>query len=298
MKMDSSSLLEYAAGAISGCVGVLFGHPLDTIKTQLQVQLAENKYKGPWDCLKTIYSQDLSHGFFRGLSWPLLSYGLVNSVFFGTYYNTLKYLNGDVNHDTGPRFLHIFIAGSVGGTAQLGVAVPIEVIKVVLQAQIPHNICASAVLNKDYYKGPLEGTKDIIRTQGIKGMYRGLVTQFCRDVPASAAYFSIFEFSSFYGHKHIPMLKSQVINFIAGGLAGVLSWTLIMPFDVVKQRVQADVKRTTYTGIWDCGMKSLHEEGLKVFFRGYTVVAVRAFLVNAATLLAYVEILKVFKREG
>ena len=128
-------------------------------------------------------------------------------------------------------------------------------------------------------------------------MYRGLITQFYRDIPASAAYFTIFEFSSFYGHKHIPSLKSQVINFVAGGLAGVLSWTLIMPFDVMKQRVQADVKRTTYTGIWDCGIKSLQEEGLTVFFRGYTVVALRAFLVNAATLLAYVEFLKAFKKD-
>ena len=129
-------------------------------------------------------------------------------------------------------------------------------------------------------------------------MYRGFVTQLYRDIPASATYFCIFEFSSFYGHKHIPRLKSQVINFVAGGLAGVLSWTLIMPFDVMKQRVQADVKKTTYSGIWDCGIKSAREEGICVFFRGYSVVALRAFLVNAATLLAYVEILKVFKKES
>ena len=152
-------------------------------------------------------------------------------------------------------------------------------------------------LNTDYYKGPWEGIKDIIKSQGIKGMYRGLVTQFYRDIPASAAYFSVFEFSSYYGHKHIPRLKTQVINFVAGGLAGVLSWTLIMPFDVMKQRVQADVKRTTYTGIWDCGIKSLRTEGVTVFFRGYSVVALRAFLVNAATLLTYVELLKVLKQE-
>ena len=158
--------------------------------------------------------------------------------------------------------------------------------------------CLFSALNKDYYKGPIEGTIDIIQCQGLKGMYRGLVTQFYRDIPASAAYFTIFEFSSYYGHKHIPKLKSQVINFVAGGLAGVLSWTLIMPFDVMKQRVQADVKRTTYSGIWDCAIKSVRKEGLSVFFRGYTVVALRAFLVNAATLLAYVECLKAFKNNS
>ena len=73
------------------------------------------------------------------MSWPLLSYGLVNSVFFGTYSKTLRYLNGDVEMGTKPKFLEIWIAGCVGGVAQLSVAVPVEVIKVVLQAQIPHN---------------------------------------------------------------------------------------------------------------------------------------------------------------
>lgn len=43
--------------------------------------------------------------------------------------------NGDGSE---PHLLHILIAGSVGGAAQLSVAVPVEVIKVVLQSQIPH----------------------------------------------------------------------------------------------------------------------------------------------------------------
>lgn len=77
-----------------------------------------------------------SRGFFRGLSWPLCSYGLVNSVFFGTYTSTLRLLGNDNVPGHEPELLPILVAGSVGGVVQLCVAVPVEVIKVVLQSQI------------------------------------------------------------------------------------------------------------------------------------------------------------------
>jgi len=59
-------------------------------------------------------------------------------VFFGTYASTLKFIGSHTGHQKAPEFFPILVAGSVGGVVQLSVAVPIEVIKVVLQSQIPH----------------------------------------------------------------------------------------------------------------------------------------------------------------
>ncbi|KAL4238042.1 hypothetical protein ACF0H5_002753 [Mactra antiquata] len=294
--MVNDVALEYVFGAVSGSAGVLFGHPLDTVKCQMQVQQAGNQYKGFWDCCATINRQGLAKGFFRGMSWPLFSYGLVNSAFFGTYSNTLKLLGSSTASNDEPHFWNIILAGSLGGLVQLSVAVPVEVIKVVMQSQIPHPSKQHVrAINRDYYKGPNEGIFDIIRAKGFRGMYRGTITQMYRDVPASASYFAVFEYASFYGHKYFTSLNSQLINFIAGGLAGVLSWTLIAPLDVMKSRVQADVKGNLYDGLWDCAKKSIKEEGFGVFFRGYSAVASRAFLVNSVTLLVYVELLKCFR---
>lgn len=53
---------------LAGSAGVLFGHPLDTVKCQLQVQQAGNQYKGLLDCCVTISKQ-----------------GLVRSVSFATF---------------------------------------------------------------------------------------------------------------------------------------------------------------------------------------------------------------------
>ena len=79
-----------------------------------------------------------SKGFFRGLSYPLISYGIVNSLFFGVYGNSLKWLDRD-RSDKKSSYLNIYLAGCIGGTAQLVALVPVDLVKVVLQSQIPHS---------------------------------------------------------------------------------------------------------------------------------------------------------------
>ena len=41
-----------------------------------------------------------STGCFRGLLWPMMSAGLINSVFFGVYGFTLNWLGGDKHKGT------------------------------------------------------------------------------------------------------------------------------------------------------------------------------------------------------
>ncbi|OWF38407.1 Solute carrier family 25 member 45 [Mizuhopecten yessoensis] len=274
-------------------VGVIAGHPFDTVKVQLQVQSAENKYKSLLDCVSTVRKQKLSTGFFRGLSWPMLSAGVINSVYFGVYGYTLKALGGSKEENNAPHYLKILFAGCLGGVVQLIPACPAEVIKVVLQSQIPHGNVQGA----KFYKGPLEGAADILRLHGLRGMYRGLPTQCFRDIPANGIYFLVFEFLTFNGSSKLPFIPSAVQNFFAGGIAGVLSWVAIMPFDVVKSRLQADCEGKHFKGFLDCARKCYRQEGLSVFYRGLSMVALRAFPVNAVTFMLYAESMKLLGEE-
>lgn len=95
-------------------------------------------------------------------------------------------------------------------------------------------------------------------------MYRGLPTQALRDIPASIAYFLIYEFLIYHGVKNFPNISSTLQSFVFGGVAGVVSWALIMPFDVMKSRIQADSDRKLYSGFWDCVVKSYRSNGIKI----------------------------------
>lgn len=71
---------------------------------------------------------------------------------------------------------------------------------------------------------------------------------------------------------------------LAGGFAGMASWFVSYPIDVLKTRVQMDGSdgRRTYEGMVDCYKKSVAREGYKFLFRGLMPTLVRAFPVNAA----------------
>lgn len=67
----------------------------------------------------------------RGLSYPIYSVGAINSLLFGVYMKTLEVLPSP---SSGPTYTNILVAGAVSGAAQLTLAVPVDLVKVRLQA--------------------------------------------------------------------------------------------------------------------------------------------------------------------
>lgn len=288
-------LHDYIAGALGGATGLVFGHPFDTTKVQLQTQLHGNQYLGTLDAIKHINKQGLSKGFFRGLSWPLVSFGIVNSVYFGVYGNTLKLLEKD-RENRKSSYANIFLAGCVGGAFQLIPAVPFDYIKVVLQSQIPHQTKNASGTTRVFFKGPIEASVHIYRTRGLTGFYKGLTIMAWRDIYSFGLYSLTFEYlNSVLNCKGWTDTNGIIADLLAGGSAGSVCWMSIMPFDVIKSRYQSDLK-TEFKGIFDCAYKSYKEEGFRVFYRGSIITCLRAFPVNAVTFLVYSQSMKYMER--
>ena len=67
----------------------------------------------------------------KGLSYPIYSVGAINSLLFGVYMKSLAVISSP---DSPPTYSHILMAGAMSGAAQLSLAVPVDLIKVRLQA--------------------------------------------------------------------------------------------------------------------------------------------------------------------
>lgn len=147
-----------------------------------------------------------------------------------------------------------------------------------------------------YYSGPIEAVANIAQKSGLRGIYRGFPTQIIRDTPANCIYMVLYTFFQYESQHWVPSVPSQIVNFVGGGIAGVLSWLFIMPFDVVKSKLQADAHGLVYKGFWDCARRVFENEGFRAFFLGVIPMAVRAFPVNAVTLMVYSESLMYMKK--
>lgn len=82
---------------------------------------------------------------------------------------------------------------------------------------------------------------------------------------------------------------------VAGGFAGVVTWSFATPMDVVKARLQmSGAGGREYGGVLHCMRVSVREEGVRVFFKGLLLNSLRAFPVNAVTFLSYESLMKIF----
>lgn len=286
---------DYIAGAFGGSIGYAVGYPFDTTKTQLQTQLHGNQYKSFTDAFRHIYRQQWIQGFYRGMSWPLITVGVSNSIFFGVYGNVLKYLEPD-REKRSHAYSKVLFAGCLGGAAQSLVVIPIDYIKVILQSQIRHELnpakVVTATVESAMFQGPMECARYICQTEGLHKLYKGAGLTLCRDIPCFGVYGLTFMFIS-GKMKERGWCDSRGVSadLLGGGLAGIAAWLSVMPVDVVKSRYQADC-RGEFSGYLHCALQSYREEGLKVFYRGSMAICLRSFSSNAVEFMIYAQLIR------
>ena len=78
-----------------------------------------------------------THGFYRGLSAPLLTCALSNALYFGTYFNAAALLRAEDRVARSAAFSSPFgsamVAGTAAAAADLAIAVPVEAVKTAMQ---------------------------------------------------------------------------------------------------------------------------------------------------------------------
>jgi len=112
-----------------------------------------------------------------------------------------------------------------------------------------------------------------LRAFDVPSSARGVAATAARESLALSAYFSVY-------HE----LKERCCwVWVAGGLAGLANWTLTFPVDTVRSRVMAD--KMTFGEAWTT----------KGLWRGYSIAATRAVVVNAASFSVYEQALTILK---
>ena len=209
-------LVDFNSGFIGGILSVLTGHPCDTLKTRCQIK-KQNLLK----LIKKMYLNEGMWSFFKGMSFPLYSIPIVNSVVFSSNELTKKILK--LNQDM--SFFEGFISGAVAGTVACVVVTPVELVKCRLQLQ-------ETSIKESKYKGAFDCARQIIKFDGVRGLYSGLLITVLRDLPAYSAQFAGYHFlkkkiSSKLNKDYSNNSLSELM--ICGGFAGYCCWQASYP---------------------------------------------------------------------
>jgi solute carrier family 25 carnitine/acylcarnitine transporter 20/29 len=122
-----------------------------------------------------------------------------------------------------------FACGAFAGTLNACVVTPVELVRNRLAVQ-------RGFVNLKY-KGPIAVVKNVLKEEGIKGMWKGMTITSVRDFFGVGSYFATFHFakSRLEATQDVPQAARVPL---AGMCAGIAYWTTALPLDAVKTVIQ------------------------------------------------------------
>ncbi|KAM7525418.1 hypothetical protein LguiA_015320 [Lonicera macranthoides] len=281
---------DLTSGTAGGAAQLICGHPFDTIKVKLQSQPASlpgqlPKYSGAMDAVKQTVSAEGAKGLYKGMGAPLATVAALNAVLFTARGQMEALLRSQPGVPL--TVSQQVVCGAGAGFAVSIPACPTELIKCRLQAESTTDAGSAPAAAK--YKGPTDVARHVLRSRGIRGLFKGLGPTMAREVPGNAAMFGVYEALKQYlagGRDTSSLGRGSLI--VSGGLAGASFWVLVYPTDVVKSVIQVDdFKNPKFSGSMDAFRKILGSEGVKGLYKGFGPAMARSIPANAACFLAY-----------
>jgi hypothetical protein len=171
--------LKIASGAVTGCIGSAIAVPFDLVKVRMQACTSSPpRYDGVLFALREIYSLEGGlRGLWRGFS-PTVQRGVLLTMTQLPAYDHSKHTLLQLEVMEEGRPLH-FVCSIFAGIVTAAVTSPVDVAKT--------RIMVMSDGKAGYPLGMVRVLGDIIRNEGLRGLYKGFNPNWVRIGPVSAA---------------------------------------------------------------------------------------------------------------
>jgi solute carrier family 25 carnitine/acylcarnitine transporter 20/29 len=204
-------VLALVSGTLFGVASVVVGHPLDTIKTKMQVV---EKYRGfgMIQSIKQLYRSEGIRGFYRGAVPPLIG----SSMFRASQFAVFEALYTKWQHNlyftkkipfTGDLEIRVILGGIASGTARALIECPFEYSKVRGQTHLSWKLI---------------------------NIYQGFTALWLRCTGTLVSYFIMVD--SF--RRHTNLYKYEYSLFFMNGFCASVAFTIMWPVEVAKNELQ------------------------------------------------------------
>ncbi|GJN71967.1 putative mitochondrial oxodicarboxylate carrier [Purpureocillium lilacinum] len=173
-------------------------------------------------------------------------------------------------------FAYQFAAGAVAGVSEILLMYPLDVAKTRIQLQTGKGGGAEA------YNGMLDCFRKIIKTEGFSRLYRGISAPILMEAPKRATKFAANdEWGKAYRKMFGVPQMTQSLSVLTGATAGATESFVVVPFELVKIRLQDKASAGKYNGMVDCVTKTVRNEGPLALYQGLESTMWRHILWNA-----------------
>jgi solute carrier family 25 protein 42 len=260
-------LHKLAAGAVAGLIAQTATYPLHIVRRRMQVHGA-GAYPSVVEGLKEIYVREgVANGLFKGVGLTWVKGPVAAAIGF-TANDVLKLavpaarktlIAGAKDAPTPTPATYIesksatavesLIAGGTAGAIAKSVIAPADRVKIMYQVDPNRPFSLSAAVKT---------AKDIVRTEGVLGLWRGNGVMMARVIPYAGVSFLTFPkyeaavkaalgkiFGEPDGGGDAESGSRIAIRFVAGSAAGATATTMTYPLDLLRARYAAHGTGTT-----------------------------------------------------
>ena len=142
------------------------------------------------------------------------------------------------------------------------------------------------------YRSPFHAVQMTLRKDGVRGLYRGYVGTTLKQTSATAFRLGSYNIMQDSYRRH-SVEQGTVLNFVTGGLAGLITTLATQPFDVVKTRSQSLGGCSTTSAFRDV----ISDDGVRGFWKGTTMRLGRTVLSGAILFTVYETVVNILEGE-
>lgn len=158
-------------------------------------------------------------------------------------------------------FIYQFLSGAIAGVSEILVMYPLDVVKTRIQLQ------TAAPGSPDAYSSMFDAFSKIVKQEGVSRLYKGISSPILMEAPKRAVKFSANDsWGSFYRNLFGVDKVNQPLAILTGATAGCTESFVVVPFELVKIRVQD--KNSKYTSPGQALKSIIQNEGVLSLYNG------------------------------
>ncbi|KAF3449058.1 hypothetical protein FNV43_RR09782 [Rhamnella rubrinervis] len=187
LKGNASAALgvHFVSGGMAGITAASATYPLDLVRTRLAAQRNTIYYRGIWHAFHTICREEGFLGLYKGLGPTLLGVGPSIAISFSVYETLRSFWQSQRPSDS--TIMVSLACGSLSGIASSTATFPLDLVRRRMQLE-------GAGGRARVYNTGLFGTfRHIFRTEGLQGLYRGILPEYYKVVPGVGIVFMTYE---------------------------------------------------------------------------------------------------------
>lgn len=275
--VNEERLVSVVAGGMAGVFSTCVTNPLDTIRVRLSsgTGATGKAHKSLIQTTKELLTEGLMHAFSRGLGANILASVPSNAIYLPTYRFLKISLATAVDDTTRPI---ICASGAVMAT-NLTLA-PLFLVRT--RVQVSEHLTIRAV------------TRDVYRREGVRGFYRGTVTNILGRCVEEGTFWSVYELlkrftdSGTFGDSSFFWASAAVLSLsMVSKLAAV---SFAYPYNVVMNHLRT-VNKTTgvhdHVRVWPTIRHVYTHDGILGFYKGLAPQLLRSLVSKATQIYAF-----------